>query len=64
MLFLKVYDRTHRVFKPEAVAKESGLRGMFAQKMLAGLAGENGKRYRKAMEYGLLAIEGEKVKPL
>ncbi len=60
--FLKVYDRTRRPLDVKGLAQETGLRGMFAQKLLAGLSGEQSGRYRRALEYGLLAIDGEKVK--
>ncbi len=60
--YMKVYDRTRRPLDIGALAAEPGLRGMFTQRMLEGLSGTEATRYRKALEIGLLAIEGEKVK--
>ncbi|MBQ4518133.1 MAG: DNA repair exonuclease [Clostridia bacterium] len=62
--FLKVYDETKRPLDVQALISESGLKGMFAQKMLSGLEGDNRELFEKALEYGLKAIEGEKVKVL
>lgn len=62
--FLKVYDETKRPLDVQKLASESGLRGMFTQKMLSGLSGVDKAKYEKALEYGLKAIEGEKVKAL
>lgn len=62
--FLKVYDRTKRPMDVQKLASETGLRGMFVQKMLSHLDGEDKEKYEKALEYGLKAIEGEKVKAL
>lgn len=62
--FAKVYDRTKRPLHLEELVKEDGVRGQFAEKMLA--REETGKEelYRMALEYGLQALAGEKVKSL
>jgi len=62
--FLKVYDETKRPLDVQKLASETGLRGMFTEKMISGLEGEDKEKYEKALEYGLMAIEGEKVKAL
>ncbi|MGN1059785.1 MAG: exonuclease SbcCD subunit D [Clostridia bacterium] len=62
--FLKVYDRTRRPVDTAALAAEPGVRGMFAQKMLAGLSGDQANLYRRALAFGLSALAGEKVRPL
>ncbi len=62
--FVKVYDKTIRPIEPEALVREGGLRGSFVQKLLPGLSGAEPERYRRALEYGLAAINGERVKGL
>ncbi|MBR7163976.1 MAG: DNA repair exonuclease [Clostridia bacterium] len=60
--FLKVCDKTKRPLRLEELAKEAGVRGQFVQKILA--RQEEGKEAlcRRALEYGLSALAGEKVK--
>lgn len=62
--FVKVYDRTKRPLSPADLVREGGLRGSFAEKLLSGLSGAEAERYRRALEYGLAAINGERVKGL
>jgi len=62
--FLKVYDHTRRPLDIEALAAAGGVRGMLAQKLASGLLGEKSTVYRKALEYGLTALDGKRVKPL
>ncbi len=60
--FLKVYDRTKRPLNLEELAKESGVRGQFVRKMLEKEEAGSEALYRRALEFGLLALSGEKVK--
>lgn len=62
--FVKVYDRTRRPLQIEKLVQEGGLRGSFAEKLMPGLSGSDAGKYRLALEYGLAAINGEKVKGL
>lgn len=62
--FLKISDRTTRPLDLQAILDEGGLRSMLLQRLSAGLDGEQGGLYRRALEYGLAALGGEKVKSL
>ncbi len=62
--FAKVYDETRRPLNIESLKQESGVRGMLVAALEAGLSGEKSELYRKALEYGLAALDGKKVKPL
>ncbi len=56
--FVKVVDTTSRPLSLESLLSDSGLKGMFVRKLV-----EQGDTLdRKALEYGLLALDGEKVK--
>ncbi len=61
--FVKFYDKTKRPLELAKLMQEPGIRGMFARKFAEGLSGENAERYRRALEIGLAALDGEKVKP-
>ena len=60
--FVKIYDRTERPLALDALARETGLRGLFAQKILAEKSEEKEALYRRALMYGIAAMAGEKVK--
>lgn len=60
--FAKIYDRTKRPVDVVALANEVGIRGMFAQKILNEMAEKDERLCHKALELGLLAMAGEKVK--
>lgn len=60
--FIKFYDTTKKPLEIEALMKETGIRGLFAQKLSQGLSGDETGRYARALEYGLSALAGEKVK--
>ncbi len=60
--FAKIYDRTKRPVAVAALASEMGIRGMFAQKILGEMAEKDERLCQKALELGLLAMAGEKVK--
>ncbi len=62
--FIKFYDKTKRCVDPVSLSKESGVRGMLAEKLLSGLSGEQEELYQRALWFGLSALSGEKVKPL
>lgn len=60
--FAKIYDRTKRPVDVAALAEEMGIRGMFAQKILQEMAEKDERLCHKALELGLMAMAGEKVK--
>lgn len=62
--FLKVNDRTKRPLDLAGLAKTPGIRGQFVEKMLSGQTASTGKEAlcRRALEYGLAALAGEKVR--
>ncbi|MBR5235802.1 MAG: DNA repair exonuclease [Clostridia bacterium] len=62
--FAKVYDETRRPLNLDALKKEAGVRSMLIEALEAGLTGEQSELYRKALEYGLAALDGKKVKSL
>ncbi len=62
--YAKVYDRTGRPLYLDELVKEDGVRGQFAEKMLAKEEAGKEDLYRRALEYGLSALAGEKVKSL
>ncbi len=62
--FVKVYDRTKRPLALDLLMEDPSVRGMFARMFSEGLCGEESERYRKALELGISALDGEKVKPL
>lgn len=64
LFFVKMYDRTKRPLDIDALAKESGVRGMFVSKMLPVLSGDDAEQARKALEIGLAALDGRRVKTL
>ncbi len=60
--FVKFYDRTKRPLNVADLQAEPGIRGMFAQRLAGGLSGNDADLYRRALECGLSALNGEKVK--
>jgi len=62
--FAKIYDKTVRPLDVDAMMAEQGIRSMLAGKLAPGLSGEEAALHRKALEYGLSALEGRRVKAL
>ncbi len=62
--FIKIVDVTKRPLPIETLMQENGVRGMFTQKLHDGLSGDDAGIYRRALEIGLSALSGEKVKGL
>ncbi len=62
LFFVKFYDRSTRPLSCETA--DSGLRGLFAEKLSERADGDKQELYNKALKLGLLALSGEKVKPL
>ncbi len=60
--FVKFYDRTCCPVDLAALAEESGVRGMFVKKLLPEVSAGNEQAMR-ALQFGLSALSGEKVKP-
>jgi len=60
--FIKVYDRTKRPVDLATLSHEPGLRGLFVQKLLESKDASEEELYRKALEFGLSAMAGEKVR--
>jgi len=60
--FAKIYDKTKRPLDIAALLAEPGVRGMFVQKIMEEQALHDEALCRKALELGLMALSGEKVK--
>ncbi|MBQ9915128.1 MAG: DNA repair exonuclease [Clostridia bacterium] len=62
LFFVKFYDKTSRPLSMDIA--DSAIRSLFAQKLSERASGEPIDLYDKALQLGLLALSGEKVKPL
>lgn len=62
--FLKVYDKTTRPLDLAKLQSDPGIKGKFAGKILSEMAQNSDREalYRRALECGLAALSGEKVR--